>query len=93
MLDPLTTAEVQALRLKLQLFASRQTDATVRSQCLAVDTKLAEILEGDDPILRQVLAHSVEQLEETLRWAARSTIEKATEHFLKGFRRHSGLSA
>src|SRR2546430_280888 len=34
MLDPLTAAEIQALRLKLQLFASRQTDATVRSQCL-----------------------------------------------------------
>ena len=46
MLDPLTTAEIQALRLKLQLFASRQSDATVRSQCLAVDTKLAELLEG-----------------------------------------------
>jgi hypothetical protein len=47
MLDPLTTAEIQALRLKLQLFASRQSDATVRSQCLAVDTKLAEALEGE----------------------------------------------
>jgi hypothetical protein len=73
------------LRLKLQLFASQQTDATVRSQCLAVNTKLAEILEGDDPILRQLLAHSVEQLEEALRWAARSTIEKATVHFSQGF--------
>ena len=62
MLDPLTAAEIQALRLKLQLFASRQTDATVRSQCLAVHTKLAEVLEGDDPILRQILANSVEQL-------------------------------
>jgi len=41
MLDPLTAAEIQSLRLKLQLFASRQTDATVRSQCLAVDTRLA----------------------------------------------------
>ena len=70
MLDPLTTAEIQTLRLKLQLFASRQTDATVRSQCLAVDTKLAEVLEGDDPILRKILANSVEQLEEALRWAA-----------------------
>jgi hypothetical protein len=64
------TAEIQALRLKLQLFASRQTDATVRSQCLAVDTRLTEVLEGDDPILRQILANSVEQLEEALRWAA-----------------------
>ena len=87
MLDPLTAAESQALRLKLQLFASRQTDATVRSQCLAVDTRLAEVLEGDDPILRQILANSVEQLEEALRWATRSTIEKATMQFLTGFRR------
>ena len=87
MLDPLTAAEIQALRLKLQLFASRQTDATVRSQCLAVDTRLAEVLEGDYSILRQILANSVEQLEEALRWATRSTIEKATMQFLTGFRR------
>ena len=93
MLDPLTTAEIQALRLKLQLFASRQTDATVRSQCVAVDTRLAEVLEGDDPILRQVLANSVDQLEEALRRAARSTIEMATAHFLTGLRRRGSLSA
>jgi hypothetical protein len=93
MLDPLTTAEIQALRLKLQLFASRQSDAAVRSQCLAVDTKLAEVLEGDDPILRQILANSVEQLEEAVRWATRSTIEKATLQFLTGFRRRGGGSA
>ena len=93
MLDPLTTAEIQALRLKLQLFASRQTDATVRSQCVAVDTRLAEALEGDDPILRQVLANSVDQLEEALRQAARSTIEMATAHFLTGLRRRGSLSA
>jgi hypothetical protein len=87
MLDALSTAEIQALRLKLQLFASRQTDQTVRSQCHAVDARLAEVLEGDDPILRQVLVNSVEQLEKALRWAARSTIEKATLHFLTGLRR------
>ena len=87
MLDALSTVEIQALRLKLQLFASRQTDQTVRLQCHAVDTRLAEILEGDDPILRQILANSVEQLEEALRWATRSTIEKATMQFLTGFRR------
>jgi hypothetical protein len=94
MLDPLTTAEIQALRLKLQVFASQQTDATVRSQCLAVDTKLAEVLEGDDPILRQVLANSVEQLEETLHRARRATIADATLHFLTGLRRSGsrGLS-
>jgi hypothetical protein len=91
MLDPLTAAEIQALRLKLQLFASQQTDQTVRSQCHAVDTKLAEVLEGDDPILRQVLANSVEQLEEAVRWATRSTIEKATVHFLTGLRRRGSV--
>ena len=87
MLDPLTAVEIQAVRLKLQLFASRQTDQTVRLQCHAVDTRLAEILEGDDPILRQVLAISVEELEATVRWATRSAIEKATIQFLTGFRR------
>jgi hypothetical protein len=93
MLDPLTIVEIQALRLKLELFASRQTDQTVRSQCHAVDTKLAEVLEGDDPILRQVLANSVEQLEKTVRRATRSTIEKATVQFLTGFRRRGSVSA
>ena len=87
MLDALSTVEIQALRLKLQLFASRQTDQTVRLQCHAVDTRLAEILEGDDPILRQILANSVEELEEAVRWATRSTIEKATMQFLTGSRR------
>ena len=87
MLDALSTVEIQALRLKLQLFASRQTDQTVRLQCHAVDTRLAEILEGDDPILRQILANSVEELEEAVRWATRSTIEKTTMQFLTGSRR------
>jgi hypothetical protein len=92
MLEPLA-AEIQSIRLKLLAFADRQSDQTVRSQCLAVDAKLAEVLEGDDPMLRQVLANSVEQLEEALGWAARSTIEKATFHFLTGLRRHGSLSA
>ena len=69
------SAELQTLRLKLRRFASQQTDQTVRSQCQAVDTKLAEVVHGDDPILRQVLANSVEQLEEAMR---RSTMKKAT---------------
>jgi hypothetical protein len=81
--SPDGTIEIQTLRLKLQLFASQQTDQTVRSQCLAVDTKLAELLAGDDPTLRQVLANSVKQLEEAL-W--RPMIEEATVHFLTGLR-------
>ena len=91
MLDPLTAAEIQTVRLTLLAFADRQSDQTVRSQCLAVDAKLAEVLEEDNPILRQVLANFVEQLEEALRWAARSTIEKATFHFLTGLRRRGSL--
>ena len=93
MLDPLTAAEIQTVRLKLVAFTDRQSDRTVRSQCLAVDARLAEVLEGDDPIRRQVLANCVEQLEEAIRWAARSTIEKATFHFLTGLRRRGSLSA
>jgi hypothetical protein len=72
MLDLLTTAEIQALRLELHLFADRQTDPTVRSQCLTIDSKLAEALERDDPLLREVLANSVEQLKEALRGARRA---------------------
>jgi len=69
MLDPLITAEIQTVRLRLVAFTDRQSDRTVRSQCLAIDARLAEVLEGDDPIRRQVLANSVEQLEEAIRWA------------------------
>ena len=65
--SPNGSIEVQALRLKLQLFASQQTDQTVRSQCQAVDKKLAEVVEGNHPPLRQVLARHVEQLERALR--------------------------
>jgi hypothetical protein len=79
--SPDGTIEIQTLRLKLQLFASQQTDQTVGSQCLDVDTRLAELLKGDDPTLRQVLANSVKQLEEALR---RPMIEEATVHFLTG---------
>ena len=84
MLDPLIAAEIQTVRLKLMAFTDRQSDQPVRSQCLTVDARLAEVLEGDDPILRQVLANSVVQLEEALRWAARSTIEKSIMDFLTG---------
>jgi hypothetical protein len=90
MQDLRTTAGIQALRLKLLTFADQQSDQSVRFQCAALDAKLAEALEGDAPILRQVLANSVEQLEEVLR---RSTIEKATAQFLTGLRRRNGLSA
>jgi hypothetical protein len=64
---PNRSIEVQALRLKLQLFASQQTDQTIRSQCHAVDEKLAEVVEGNHPTLRQVLARHVEHLEKALR--------------------------
>ncbi len=67
MLDPLTTAEIQALRLQLHHFGSQQQDPVVLFYCLEVESILAEALERDDPMLREVLASSVEQLEKTLR--------------------------
>jgi len=66
MLDAVTTAEIQALRLELYHFANRQSDPTVRSRCLAVISMLGEAVERDDPTVREDLANSVEQLEEAV---------------------------
>ena len=44
MVDALTIAEVQALRLKLHDFASRQSDQVVKICCSAVDLDLARIV-------------------------------------------------
>jgi len=60
-------AEIQTLRLKLRQFASQQSDQIVQARCLALDQKLAEISEGNDQNLRQVLASHVQQLEQALR--------------------------
>jgi hypothetical protein len=90
MQDVLTTAEIQILRLNLLAFADQQSDQSVRFECAALGAKLAEALDGDDPILRRTLAVSVEQLEAALR---RSAIEKATAQFLTGRRRHNGRLA
>jgi hypothetical protein len=65
--NPLIIAEIQALRLQFQHFASQQQNPAVQFHCLAVESNLAEALERDDPMLRQVLASSVEQLERALR--------------------------
>jgi hypothetical protein len=71
MLDALTTAEIQALRLELYHFANRQNDQ-VRSRCLAVVSLLGEAVErDDDPAVRAELANSVTQLEEALSGAPR----------------------
>jgi hypothetical protein len=67
MLDALTTAEIQALRLELYHFANRQSDPIVRSRCLTVVSMLGEAVERDDPIVREDLAKSVERLEEAVR--------------------------
>jgi hypothetical protein len=48
MLDALTTAEVQALRLKLHDFASRHNDQVVKICCSAVDLDLARIVGRQD---------------------------------------------
>jgi hypothetical protein len=68
MVDRVTTAEIKALRAKLIHFSSRQQDATVQFHCLLIDSNLAQALLGrDDPMLREVLASSIGQLEEALR--------------------------
>jgi hypothetical protein len=72
MLDAITTAEIQALRLELCHFANRQSEPTVQSCCLAVASMLGEAVERDDPIVREVLANSVEQLEEAVRGTRRA---------------------
>ena len=61
--DALTTAEIQALQVKLHHFANRQTDSDVRSHCLIVVSMLGNAVERDDPVFRQGLASSVAQLE------------------------------
>jgi hypothetical protein len=66
MLDPHITAEIQALRVKLHDFGSQQRDPAVQFYCLAVESNLAEALERDDPMLREVLASSVHQPEKAL---------------------------
>jgi hypothetical protein len=66
MLDALTTAEIQALRLDLYHFANRQSDQAVHSRCLTVMLMLGEVVERDDPAIRADLANSVAQLEKAL---------------------------
>jgi hypothetical protein len=66
MLDPLITAEIQALRVELHHFGCQQRDPAVQFHCLAVESNLVEALERDDPMLREVLASSVAQLDKAL---------------------------
>jgi hypothetical protein len=68
MLDRFTIAEIKALRATLTHFSSGQRDPTVQFHCLLIDSNLAQALLGrDDPMLREVLASSIGQLEEALR--------------------------
>jgi hypothetical protein len=68
MLERLTIVEIKALRAKLARFSGGQQDAAVQFHCLVVDSNLAQALLGrDDPMLREVLASSIAQLEEALR--------------------------
>jgi hypothetical protein len=77
MLNTLTTAEVQALRLQLRDFASRQSDQIVKICCSAVDLDLARIAgRQDDQTLRE-LAVSVEQLAKAVQ-TARTTGQGTT---------------
>jgi hypothetical protein len=69
MLDALTIAEVQALRLKLHDFASWQSDQVVKICCSAVDLDLVRIVgRREDQTLRE-LAASVEQLAKAVQTA------------------------
>ena len=67
MLEALTTAEIQALRLKLHDFASRQDDRAVQIHCVAVDSNLARALDCQDDQTLPELARSVEQLDKAVR--------------------------
>lgn len=69
MLDALTTAEVQALRLSLHDFASRQNDQVVQICCCAVDLDLARILGRQDDQMVRELAASVERLAKAVQTA------------------------
>ena len=69
MLDALTTAEVQALRLQLHDFASRQSDQVVKICCSAVDLDLARIVGRQDEQTLRELAASVEQLAKAVQTA------------------------
>ena len=69
MLDALTTAEVQALRLSLHDFASRQSDQIVQICCCAVDLDLARILGRQDDQMVRELAASVERLAKAVQTA------------------------
>jgi hypothetical protein len=69
MLDALTTAEVQALRLQLHDFASRQSDQVVKICCSAVDLDLARIGGRQDEQTLRELAASVEQLAKAVQTA------------------------
>ena len=66
-LDPLTIAEIEALRGQLDQFASLQRDPAVQSYCFAISATLAETLERDDPMLRELLTASIDELEKALR--------------------------
>jgi hypothetical protein len=67
MLDRLTIAEIKALRAELDRFSSEQEDPSVQFHCLLVGSNLAQALLGrNDPMLCEVLASSITQLEESL---------------------------
>jgi hypothetical protein len=69
MLDAPTTAEVQALRMSLNDFASRQSDQVVKICCCAVGLELARILRRQDDQVVRELAASVERLANALQFA------------------------
>jgi hypothetical protein len=69
MLDALTAAEVQALRLMLHDFADRQSDQVVKICCCAVDLDLARTVGRQDKQTLRELAASVERLSKAVQSA------------------------
>jgi hypothetical protein len=82
--------EIETLRRKLRQFASQQTDQIVRARCLALDQKLAEISEGHDLNLRQVLADHIQPLEQAVRRSSGKAALDSPENLWSRSRPSSG---
>ena len=80
MLDALTAAEVQALRLMLHDFADRQSDQVVKICCCAVDLDLARTLGRQDEQILRELAASVERLSKAVQSARADQCEQPAPH-------------
>ena len=74
--DPLTTTDIQTVRLQLQLLCGRQSDPSVRYYGAIVDFNLAQALVRDNPIQRAELAYYVEEFRHALSRARNQQADK-----------------